>query len=256
MADLAANRRMRILELLEERQSVSTAELSQDLGVSEMTIRRDLADLEKSLALKRTYGGATLKYDLGQTSLFALRSRLHVAEKKAIAKKAIGLVKEGETIFLDASSTCYYFAQEIKQCKGLTIVTNSPLLTWELMTFPAIKVICLGGTLRHQTGSLVGPETEELLLKLHADKLFIAVKGISLEAGLTEDDTAEAQVKRNKIKASTEVILLSDHSKFGGISLIQVAPLESVSCAVVDTGVGNEYLEPLRARGIKVIIAD
>ncbi|NPV54167.1 MAG: DeoR/GlpR transcriptional regulator [Firmicutes bacterium] len=252
---LAEERRMKILEMLEEKQSVTTSELSQELNVSEMTIRRDLDYLDKTFALKRTYGGAVSKFSTNGTPLLALRLHIHAEEKKRIAKRAAQMVKDGESIFLDASSTCYYFAQELKRFSNLTVITNSPYLTSEFMLCPTIQVICLGGMLRHSTGSLVGPETEEFLLKLHADKLFIAVKGISFESGLTENDPAEAQVKRNKIRVSSEVVLLSDYSKFGKVGLIQVAPLESVTYVVTDDKVPPEYIEGLQKRSIEVIVA-
>jgi len=252
---LAVERQSRIVQMINERQTVSVAELTATFGVSDMTIRRDLLRLEERGVLQRTHGGASiLKSPPGDHPYYA---RLHeqVQEKLAIVRLAAGLIRDGETIVLDAGTTIARLAGLLVDKRDLTVITNSIHAVNELRGAKGINLIVTGGTLWEPTVSLVGPVAISTLHRFAADKAFMATPAISLEAGITNSNLYEAEVKAAMIEIARERILLVDHTKFGRTSYAKVAPLTAIHRLITDDGAPPATLARLRELGIDVLVA-
>lgn len=252
---LAAERQSRIARLIAERQTISITELRDLFNVSDMTIYRDLRRLEERGILQRTHGGAILlKHPPGDLPYYA-REHEQVEEKSAIARLAASLVNDGETIVLDAGTTIASLARLLTHKQDLTVITNSLHVLNELAGADGVTVITTGGSLWKPTMSMVGPVAVSTLRRFAADKAFLATPAISLEAGITNSNLYEAEVKATMIEIAREKFLLVDHTKFGRISYAVVAPLTSFDKLVTDDGTPAETVAKLREQGLDVLIA-
>jgi DeoR family transcriptional regulator, fructose operon transcriptional repressor len=247
-------RRQRIVALARERGVVRAFELVELLGVTDETVRRDLAYLDEAGAVRRLHGGAVAEQLRNEPS-FDWRHRKHQAEKAAIAHTAAGYVTPGSTIIVDSGSTTVHLAKELKDTRDLVVVTNAVTNAVELMGNPNITVVLIGGMIRPTTFGSVGPMAVANLNELRVDQVYLAISGISFEGGLTDSTFEEAAVKRAMIAAASEVILLVDSSKFGRDSMVRVAPLEAISRVVTDAGIDPEAVSRLRGLGVEVVIA-
>jgi len=251
---LAEKRRLAILEQLESRRLVSVSELSTDLGVSPMTLRRDLRLLEGQGALLRVRGGAaSLSDGYYQPPLLARESQ-NVQEKQAIGRAAAALVAHGDVILLDAGTTIQQIAKNLKGKEKVVAVTNALNVAVELMRCKGVEVILVGGKLKKKEMSLVGPLSRCALEQVHADKLFLSTAGIDPDTGLTEYDLLEAEGKQAMIKSASEVIVVCDHTKFGMTRFARIAPLSSVHKVITDDGTPSHYLNGLQENNIEVIV--
>jgi DeoR family fructose operon transcriptional repressor len=247
-------RRERILEIVKAEQFVRVSHLERVLNASPASIRRDLRALEEMGLLKRTHGGASSNQAAGfELSLVQKEDRFK-AEKAAIAKVAVGLIADGETVMLDAGSTTLQIARELKQRRNIKVVTNAVNIAWELSSSEA-EVTVTGGTLRRNTLALVGPLACNTLTSLHVDKLFLATNGMDLKQGLTSPNLIEAQTKKAMLESAREVILVADHSKFGRIAFTQVCGLDRVQYVITDAGVPPDFIQALEKLHINVLIA-
>lgn len=251
---LAEERRQEILKLLDIEESVHVSALSKRLNVTEETIRRDLDVLNKRKMLKRTHGGAVPLKINNKTELnFNIRQSKKIKEKKDIASKAVKLIEEGDTIFLDASSTSFFLAKELKRKQNITVVTNSIRIIFELSDASNITVISTGGILRPNSLSFVGPLANETLKKYFADKIFASCKGISVEYGATDSNELEIEVKQNMIKHAKKVIIISDHSKLNEIGLTQFASTDKIDILITDKGTSKSSLKNFEKAGLIII---
>ena len=243
----------RILALLRERGRVSVTDLSERFAVSAVTIRHDLASLERRGHLVRTHGGAMLK-PVGGTDLpaFALRKELHLAEKQRIGKAAADLVSDGESIALDASTTAWQIARHLKQRKELTVVTNGLFIALEFVDSPGVTVVMPGGSLRATSASLVGDQGACILERYHVQKGFFGAGGFTLEEGLTDTDQYEVELKRRMLERAKEVIAVVDSSKWGQVTFAPLVSVEQLQRVITDDGAPPPMVAALRARGIGV----
>lgn len=250
----AEQRKQQILAALQRTPAVRAADLGETLRVSVASIRRDLADLERSGLLKRTHGGA-VRNDLAafEPSL-AQKEDQYNAEKAAIAKLAVSFIQHGDTVFLDAGSTTRQIAVELRHHRGLTVVTNALNIASELAS-SKVDVILTGGHLRRGVLSQVGPIAERTIAGLHVDKLFLAANGVDLAKGITTPNILEAQTKRTMVENAREVVLVADHTKFGRITFGHVCRLEQLHAIVTDDGVPDRFATALAERGLKLHIA-
>ncbi|HLV09254.1 MAG TPA: DeoR/GlpR family DNA-binding transcription regulator [Halanaerobiales bacterium] len=248
---LAEERRQEILKTLKEKESVHVAELSKILSVTEETIRRDLDILDERKLLKRIHGGAIPVKISNKTELsFDIRRNKNIEEKERIAIKSLKLIDEGDTIFLDASSTSLFLAREIKNLNNVTVITNSVRIVFELSNTNSITVISTGGMLRSNSLSFVGPLANAGLKKYFADKLFASCKGISLEYGATDSSELEIEVKNSMIKQAKRVIIIADHTKINETGLTQFAPIEEIDTIISDDQINRSTKEEFETKGI------
>jgi DeoR family fructose operon transcriptional repressor len=260
---IAAERLERITEIVRRNGVVSIAELSERIGASETTIRRDLTRLERQGLLRRTYGGAVSLRVSSLDAPFAVREQLHVAEKQAIAQAAANLVSDGETIVLDAGTTSAQLARALRDRYDLTVITNSQRVMNELYDCSGVTVVVMGGELRPLSGlpakgdlCMVGPITEETLRRFRPSKAFLGTAGITVNEGMSNTNLPQSQVKRIMAEISEKVILLTDHTKFGHVSYSIVAPVDVLDKIVTDDGIKPEDKAALEERGIEVVVVE
>src|SRR4051812_27545518 len=252
---LAEARRREIAERLRANGSVTVAEVEERFGVSPMTARRDLAELERRGVVRRTHGGAVLPTVSAHEDSFARRLEVDADEKLRLAIAAVQMLTPRETIFLDSSTTTYYVARRLVET-GLaaTVLTNS-LPVMELLFKeggPGLEVIGIGGTLRRLTRSFVGPLAGRIVQGDFADRLFFSVKGIAANGMLTDADPLEAELKRTMIEQAGDSVLLIDASKLSTRGLSVIAPVSDVSTTLA-CGLSDAESDALRLGGTSVV---
>lgn len=257
MSIMAEERRFRIREMLSVQRTVSAAELRDVLEVTAATIRRDLAALEKEGVLVRSHGGAVSRTSSTnfQPSYDAL-GRSNRVEKQAIAREAERLILDGETVFLEGSTTVYELARRLCHRNRLTVVTNSPPIVFQLQRSPNVAVISTGGELRKDVFYLSGVWAQHALSEIRVDKAILGVSAIDPVYGISTASQAEAQIKKMVLKAAKVRIALADHSKFGTQGFAYVGPVTDIDILVTDSGADPKYLRALRETGVELILAD
>lgn len=239
-------RRMALLNLLQQAGQVSVRACSESLGVSEVTIRNDLAVLERDGLLQRTWGGAMLRQQLRPEGAFLARLHDQRAAKEQIAVAAAAHVENNDTIFLDASTTAYFIAQQVKDRRNLTVITNGMYTALELGPVAGISTIVIGGQVRGDTGSLVGTLSEELLAKLHVRKGFFSARGLTVGKGLMESTIVEGQLKELVTKHVDQVFAVLDASKLGATSLTAFCPTAAIAYLITAGDDAARAADPFR----------
>lgn len=255
---LAHDRKQYILDLLNKNKSVAVTQLSELLNTSEVTIRRDLKDLEKIRALKRTHGGAVKNISTAFEPQIAELEQENVEKKKAIAYEAYKLIKDNDAIIIDSSSTGAQLAAFIKngKKKNITVVTNSFKTTWELMYADNVEIIHIGGQVRSNINSSIGAIAEVALQSLRVDKAFIGINGIDFENGFTTPNLFESQIKRAMMNSAYQVYILADSSKFNQTYLSIVCPISRVDCLITDSDISEKIVSQADDYGLDLIVAD
>jgi DeoR family transcriptional regulator of aga operon len=246
-------RRKRLLEFLAAQERATVEELVARFGVSAVTIRGDLDALTAMGAIVRSHGGALKR--IGDDRL--AEETLHHSQKTRIARAAVAMIRDGETIILDPGTTTGEIAREIKrsELRALNVVTNALLIAMELANLPQVRVIMVGGLLRPVAYSLVGPSAEQTLRRLHAERLFLGVDGLDPEIGLMTPDVLEAKLNAIMIEIAREVVVVADASKFHRRSLSVIAKLDEVDKVITDDAAPPEITAALRARNVEVVLA-
>jgi DeoR family fructose operon transcriptional repressor len=253
---LAEERRFRIREILSTQRTITASDLCMALGVTAATVRRDLAALEQDGVLVRSHGGAVSR--MSSTSFqpsYETLSHSHAAEKEAIARAAEDLVLDGETVFLEGSTTVYELARRLHQRHRLTVVTNSPTIVCQLQKSSGVTVLCTGGDLQKDTFYFSGEWAQRALSEIRLDKAILGVSAIDVSYGVSTANHAEAQIKKMITRAAKTRIALADHSKFGAQSFAYVGPVEDIDVLVTDSSTDPKHIRALREAGIEVVVA-
>lgn len=241
-------RRQLILELLQREGQLSVRAGSEALKVSEVTIRNDFIAMEREGLIQRTWGGAMLRQQNRYEGAFTARLGEQRAAKERIAAAAATYIHDGDTIFLDASTTAYFIAQALGERRNITVITNGMYTALELGPNPAIATIVVGGQVRGDTGSLIGTLSEEMLAKLHVSKGFFSARGLTLAKGLTESTIFESQLKELVIKHVDQVFAVLDTSKIGVNSLTTFCRLAEIDCLITAGENAEAAAAPFRAQ--------
>ncbi len=242
---LSPERKRRILALLEARGGMRTTELARELGVSEATVRRDLAELAREGRVERTHGGALpLERSTAAEPPFELKARHRTHEKERIAAAAARRVMDGSTVILDSGTTALALARKLAD-RPVTVIALD-LKVAEALARGRAEVWIVGGRARNGLFSLVGPWTESLLAEVHADLFFLGADAVD-EEGVTNATLEEAAVKKRAAGAAKRTILIADHTKFGRRALARVLPLEALSGVISDRG-ARGFLPVLQER--------
>lgn len=253
---LADERRFRITEILTRQRTVSAADLTSMLGVTAATIRRDLAALEGEGLLVRSHGGAVSKSSSTNFQpSYEAQGRSNPDAKRSIAAEAVKLILDGETIFLEGSTTVAEMAPRLQGHSRLTVVTNSPLILCRLQHFPGLNVMCTGGELRRDIFYLSGTWTQRSLSEIRVDKAFLGVSAIDPAYGISTASQAEASIKQSIARSSKVRIGLADHSKFGNQSFAYVGPVTELNTLITDAETPHGHIQALRDAGVQVIRA-
>ena len=240
-------RRQEILNLIREDGHAKVQKLAQIFNVSEVTIRQDLETLEKMGFVQREYGGAFLK-DVGNfaTTGTLINENLMVEEKKEIARKAVALIQEGETIILDSGSTTTEVAKLMTGFANLTVITNALNIAYILGGNPGINLIVSGGEFKAPTLSLTGDMAAATFKGIHVNKCFLATAGISPDLQLTYPSLSDLVVKSAMIRASDKVYLVADSSKIGITSFASLGRLSLIDTLITDSKISPAQIEAIR----------
>jgi DeoR/GlpR family transcriptional regulator of sugar metabolism len=244
---LAQQRQDRIVAELRRVGAVRVADLTELLGVSDMTIRRDLEQLTADGLAHKVHGGAVLAGQVAHEPGFAVKSQLARPAKTAIAERAASLIRPGAAIALSAGTTTWAMARFVAAIPGITVVTNSTTVADAIATLdPTSQVaVILTGGVRTPSAALVGPVADRTIASVHVDQLFLGVHGMDARAGFTTPNLAEATTNRALIACARELIVLADSSKWGVVGLADIARLAEASTVITDDNLAPEDLRTL-----------
>ena len=250
----AAERQLRIRQMLETRDFVDLETLCRELDASESSVRRDLDMLEEEKVLRRVYGGAvSTEPPPARAFDYNVETERLSTEKDRIARVAAGLIEPGQTVILDGGSTVAAVARELST-KSLHIVTNSLPIAESLETLRNIELTLTGGYLDPRLRVMLGPFCEQMLGAIRADAVIMGVGSIT-ETGFCNNNTLVVGSEQKMIEIAGKVIIVADHTKFGRGGMIPVAPLNAADIVISDRELAPEYVELLRANGVEVLLA-
>lgn len=251
------SRRAKILEEIEVKGQVSVTELSKMFKISEVTIRNDLAHLERQNMLIRARGGAIkIKfYRMGIDPSISDKQKEFLREKQRIANAAVKLIEDGDTIVLDSGTTTTEIAKNLSKFKNLTIITNALNIAIILSEYEGFNIFMPGGILRKKSLSLVGVLADENFGKFYCDKLFLGVDGFDTTHGLSTPNSEEAHLNQIMINTAKKVVVVADSRKFLRRRFAFIGPITFVNTVITDSGVRDEDKSRLEKNGIEVIVA-
>ncbi|HZU14327.1 MAG TPA: DeoR/GlpR family DNA-binding transcription regulator [Chloroflexota bacterium] len=246
----AARRQDAILDIVQRDGFTNIPALTRELGVSQATIRRDLARLDRLGRLRRTYGGA-LATSVGEVPY---RDKLSEAAdaKQRIARAAAALVTDGMAVGFTGGTTTLYVARALSRSSALTVVTNALTIAMEFSGSDT-RVIVTGGELRGTTFELIGPLAEPVLQHIHLDLMFVGVDGISAVGGLTTHHPIEAQANRALMERAAKSVVVADSRKLGRRTFAQIAPIDRIAMVITDAD--GPAVEELNTAGVEVVVA-
>lgn len=254
-------RREKILSEFRRKKTCTVTELSKLLGVSGITIHRDLANLESSGNIRRVHGGATIADpppggDPKGEHRVNIRLGMQVEEKMAIARRAVQLIRDETSIFIDHSSTSIYLAREIRSqaYRNLVIVTNSVKILNDLEGVTSVNLISTGGNLQHQWSALGGSIALDFLSRLDFDQIFISCGGISIERGLMTSSSFVVEILKWASMVTREINLLADSSKFSKMGTFSIMPVTSMTRIITDSKLDPATLDQYEKLGIEIIV--
>jgi DeoR family transcriptional regulator, aga operon transcriptional repressor len=247
-----SRRMIAILEMLAERESVSLREFSDELGISAATVRRDLADLDYQRLLRRTHGGATLIGARAELPV-ALRDTQFLDAKRLIAREMARLIPtERHAVALSGGSTTAQVARALSNHRDLTIITNSLTIATLVTTYPRLKVIMTGGSLRPQSLELVGVLAENTFNAINVGTAILGTDGVTATGGVTTHDETEARTNHAMVMHAQRTIVVADGSKIGRLALAKVADISQIDALITDDSADPDALDALRRTGIEL----
>jgi DeoR/GlpR family transcriptional regulator of sugar metabolism len=249
------DRRQRIITFVQDRGSALVSELSDLLGVSEVTVRSDLATLAGRGLVVRTHGGAMLPEVPPLELTFATRDVSNVDLKRRIGLAAAELVQDGQSVVLDASTTALQVARALRANRGLqdvTVITNGVHTALELLDAPGLTTILTGGQLRSTAVSLTGALASDLLSRVHASVGFFGAKGLTTVRGLTDVNLQEVEMKTAMAAVCERIVAVVDHTKLGQVSLATFVPTAKLDLVITDSAADPAYVSDLHAVGLEV----
>ncbi len=250
---ITSQRRQRLLDQLEARGSLRVSDLAAAFRVTEITIRRDLEELAKDGLVDRFHGGARLAHTAGRESLFVEKGTQHAVEKEAIGAEAATLVKDEDTVLLNAGSTTLAVLRHLRQ-RNVRIVTNNAAAVE--LTDAVGELIVVGGEFRAKSRSLIGDLALQTLSQIHASICILGTNGVSARTGLTTSVHAETAINRMMVERSDgNVVVVADGSKIGVTSSFACLPLVQVRTLITDPSANPEQLAAIRAAGVRVIVS-
>jgi DeoR family transcriptional regulator, aga operon transcriptional repressor len=248
-------RQKQILSLLSQQGRLRVTEIVTQFSVSEATARRDLETLASQGKAQRVHGGVIAVEQAPPELPILERENEQSEEKISIGRAAASLVGNNETVFLGSGTTVLEIARHLRDHKNLTVITNSLPVINILAGVKEITVLSLGGMLRESELSFIGHITEQSLLEVRADKVFMGTRGVSLEHGLTNDYLQETLTDRAILKSGRQVVIAADHTKVNRVSTVLLAPLNSMHTFVTDSKADKKFVQALKRQAIQVVIA-
>lgn len=254
MAPRKSERLQQVVEILRRDEQATVSELASTVGVTEMTIRRDLELLERDGVLERFHGGARLIVSSSFEPLLSVRSKMHVEEKRALARTVSSVLRDGETVILDGGSTGMSIAEELKS-RRLTVCPLSLRVAWVFEQSTSVTLLLPPGTARAGELSLSGPDTVEYLGRHHFDHYVMTASGFSIDSGFSEWNTDDAAVKRAALSGAKRTIAAVDSSKFGRDAFASICDLSTPASVAVAGQLTDEEEEQIRRASKALLVA-
>ncbi|WP_315575089.1 DeoR/GlpR family DNA-binding transcription regulator [Oribacterium parvum] len=251
---IPAQRQQQILEYLQSQKSITIRKAAEIFMVSEATVRRDLDELASTGKIERTHGGAVLHTGTGFEWQHAEKMQEMIPEKKRIAIAAKKLIEDGDSLFLDTGTTTYLLAEELKEKKRLTVVTNNLDIAYTTELDATSTMIITGGIRRDGYSSLVGDIAADLVRKLYVDVSFIGADAVSVGNGVFNTNFNEIGIKKSGIESGKRKVLLADSSKFSRKALAKICDLQEFDIIITDSGIDEAQLKILKEKIARVII--
>jgi len=250
-------RKQAILQRLHKNGRVYVADLSRELEISEVTIRKDLKELEERGALRRIHGGASKITKVAMELSLEEMQRINVNEKRAVAREAYRFISDNDVILLDASTTCKEIAYLLRDGdkKGITVITTALHIASELVPCEHLDVVQIGGNIRRTVLTTMGPIATTTIRGLHVDKAFIGVNGIDIKVGYTTQNLMECELKRCIIESASQSFVVADSSKLGILKLSVICGVADVDFLIMDSGLDAASIEALERTGVELIVA-
>lgn len=253
---LAIERRSMILNQLKNDKVVLVSDMSAKFSVSEETIRRDMEKLEQEGYATRTYGGAIYNEDSRELP-YEVRKRTNVAAKEKIAAEVAKMIKDGDYVMLDESTTSMYVARALKPRRNITLITNSIEIVLELAgDVQGWNIHCTGGLLKPYALAFTGHRAESVISAYHVNFAILSCEGLDIDAGYTDSREDNAMMKRAMINSAKKVILVADSGKFGKTSFISVGKLSELDTLVTEKDPGELWRATLEENGVNLIVVE
>jgi DeoR/GlpR family transcriptional regulator of sugar metabolism len=250
-----AERRREIERLVNSEGAISITKLSDQFGVSEMTIHRDLKLLEDMGSIEKTRGGAVASRPYVVPTEYRKRLKSNEDLKSAIGRKAVEFIQDGDTIYLDPGTTSLQVARALQGFSNLTVYTNGPAIVVELSKIPGVEVYCTGGLLSKSSMAFVGPDAERTLSKIRPERCFVGAHALTIANGVSDPFPLEASLKRRAVEVSQEVYLIVTPDKFGNVAPHISVPLEAIDIVITNEGAPEIFLKELEANKLHCVLA-
>ncbi len=255
MGVAAEERQNVILDRIREKGKIMVNDLSEELDVTEVTIRRDLTYLQKNGLIKKTYGGAVMASPEVKESVRYRQTR-NLKAKKKIGRLAAKLINNGDNIYLEAGSTCYEIIPYLADKKDLTVIVNSLYLMKRLHEMTKHKIIVIGGIYRPERMDMVGPGAEIAISQYSGYKAFTGADDIAIEAGISGADVVTVGFTKLVLKRSSQIIFVGDKSKFDNPALYKIADIDTIDYIVTDTAPSQQWHSACKNKNIQLIYPD
>lgn len=248
-------RQDRIRDLVSERGQITVAELNDWLQVSDATIRRDLDEMSELGWVRRTHGGAVrVERSDREPPLEQRHAELH-DEKRAICAAAAARIRPGDRIFLGSGTTVAELPSQIREVAGLTVITNSLPVITQLADRTDLELIVIGGLFRHTERSMVSEMAARMISEFRVDTVFMGIRGVDPRHGFTSDAIDEAASDRATLQIAPVRVVLADHTKFGKVSTVALAPLTIAQTIITDAAIDPEICLAIESVGVEMVVA-
>jgi DeoR/GlpR family transcriptional regulator of sugar metabolism len=249
---LSPERQRRLLQHVRVHGSGNVLDLATELGVSASTVRRDLREMDERGLLTRVHGGASV-LDADLEPVLSSRSADRSDEKRRIGQAAAAIVPDGSTVLITGGTTTEAMLPYLAGRERLTVLTNGLNIAYHLARYPDISVVVLGGVLRHEEMSLLGPIAEHVLAEFHVDLAFTSAFGVDPGHGISGANVTEAGTDRRMLQSADRLVVLADSSKFGRRGPVRLADVAQISCLVTDNEAPADAIAALRASRVEVV---
>jgi len=250
---LTLERQEEILEILNKNKSATVEELAAELFVSGATIRRDLRSMEKQGLIKRSHGGAMPFKSSAEESAFAIREQENTSAKKSIANLAVKLIKNGDSLFIDSSTTTGALISMFNNFKYLTVTTTGLRNALLLSQTDNVKIYIAGGQIQNHSNSIIGSDTMDYISRIHSDISFVSCSGVTIENGFTDSSIEQAKLKQQMRKNSAKLAMLCDSTKFGKTFLCTDFNFDDIDYLITDKMPNQEFLNKIAKSKCKLI---
>lgn len=250
---LSLERQEEILEILNKNKSATVEELASELFVSGATIRRDLRAMEKQGLIKRSHGGAMPFKSSAEESAFAIREQENTSAKRSIANLAVKLIKNGDSVFLDSSSTVGLLIPMLNNFNYLSVTTTGLRNAMLLSQTSNVKIYIAGGQIQNHSNSIIGTDTMDYISRIHADITLISCSGIDLENGFTDASIEQAKLKQQMKRNSKKIAMLCDSTKFGKTFLCTDFHFDDIDYLITEKLPPQEYIDKIAQSKCKLL---